>query len=390
MYVNRFALFRRHPVRYIGYGGDDVHVEFAVEALLDDFHVEQAEEAAAETESEGEGAFRVERERGVVELELLQRGAQVFVLVGLHGIDAREDHRFHILETGYRFGAGVFYVGYRIAHLHLAGVLDARYDVAHVTRPDFLPGGEFQFQNADFIGVVFVTRVDELHRIARAERPVEDAEVGDDAAEGVEYRIENKRLQGSLLVAFRGGNALHDGFEYFVHPLARAARCGDDFLVAAPQQVGYLVLDLFDHGSLHVYLVDDGDDFEVVSESEIEIGDGLCLYPLRGIHDKQRPFARGDGTGYLIGEVHMAGRVDEVEDVFLAAALVLHLDGVALYRDALFAFQLHVIEYLRLQVALRYGVGRFEQPVGNGAFAVVYMGYDAEVPDVLHESDIGV
>ena len=154
VYVNRFALFRRHPVRYVGYGGDDVHVEFAVEALLDDFHVEQAEEAAAETESEGEGAFRVERERGVVELELLQRGAQVFVLVGLHGIDAREDHRFHILETGYRFGAGVFYVGYRIAHLHLAGVLDARYDVAHVTRPDFLPGGEFQFQNADFIGVV--------------------------------------------------------------------------------------------------------------------------------------------------------------------------------------------------------------------------------------------
>lgn len=88
--------------------------------------------------------------------------------------------------------------------------------------------------------------------------------------------------RGAFSVAFRGGNALHDGFEYFVHPLARAARCGDDFLVAAPQQVGYLVLDLFDHGSLHVYLVDDGDDFEVVSESEIEIGDGLCLYPLRG------------------------------------------------------------------------------------------------------------
>ena len=84
----------------------------------------------------------------------------------------------------------------------------------------------------------------------------------------------------------------------------------------------------------------------------------------------------------------MAGRVDEVEDVFLAAALVLHLDGVALYRDALFALQLHVIEYLRLQVALRYGVGRFEQPVGNGAFAVVYMGYNGEISDILHQAPI--
>ena len=36
---------------------------------------------------------------GVVELELLQRGAQVFVLVGLHGVDAREDHRLHVLEA---------------------------------------------------------------------------------------------------------------------------------------------------------------------------------------------------------------------------------------------------------------------------------------------------
>mgnify|MGYP000127318842 CR=1 FL=1 len=323
-------------------------------------------------------------------MKLLERSAQILVLVRLDRIQPGEHHRLDVLETGDRLAARVPLRSDRIADLHVCRSLQARYDVAHVTRPDFLPGGEFQFQNADFIGVVFVTRVDELHRIARAERPVEDAEVGDDAAERVEYRIENKRLQGSLLVAFRGGNALHDGFEYFVHPLARAARCGDDFLVAAPQQVGYLVLDLFDHGSLHVYLVDDGNDFEVVSESEIEVGDGLCLYPLRGIHDKQRPFARGDGTGYLIGEVHMAGRVDEVEDVFLAAALVLHLDGVALYRDALFALQLHVVEYLRLQVALRYGVGRFEQPVGNGAFAVVYMGYDAEVPDVLHESDIGV
>ena len=33
-------------------GGDDVHVVLAAEPLLDDLHVQQAEEAAAEAEAE--------------------------------------------------------------------------------------------------------------------------------------------------------------------------------------------------------------------------------------------------------------------------------------------------------------------------------------------------
>ena len=45
--------------------------ELALEALLDDLHVEQAEEAAAEPEPERDRALRLERERRVVEVELL-------------------------------------------------------------------------------------------------------------------------------------------------------------------------------------------------------------------------------------------------------------------------------------------------------------------------------
>ena len=44
-------------IAYVGHGGDDVHVELAVEALLHDFHVEQSEETAAEAEAEGNGTF---------------------------------------------------------------------------------------------------------------------------------------------------------------------------------------------------------------------------------------------------------------------------------------------------------------------------------------------
>ena len=48
-------------------------LELAAEPLLDDFHVQQAEEAAAETEAERGAAFRRVGEGGVVDLELAHR-----------------------------------------------------------------------------------------------------------------------------------------------------------------------------------------------------------------------------------------------------------------------------------------------------------------------------
>ena len=61
------------PVVDVGHRGDDVEVELAVEALLDDLHVQQAEEADAEAEAQGRGGLRLVRQGGVVELELIER-----------------------------------------------------------------------------------------------------------------------------------------------------------------------------------------------------------------------------------------------------------------------------------------------------------------------------
>ena len=57
-----FAVGQGDLVAHAGGGGDEVEVEFALEALLNDFHVEQAEEAAAEAEAEGDGTFGLEEE----------------------------------------------------------------------------------------------------------------------------------------------------------------------------------------------------------------------------------------------------------------------------------------------------------------------------------------
>ena len=79
--MERLALAGQDLVGDVGGGLDQVEVALAFEPLLDDLHVEHAEEAAAEAEAEGVGGFRLEGEAGVVERELLERGAQVVELV---------------------------------------------------------------------------------------------------------------------------------------------------------------------------------------------------------------------------------------------------------------------------------------------------------------------
>jgi hypothetical protein len=66
-----YAVFHR------GRGEDDVHVVLALEALLDDLHVKEAQETEAVTKAQRLARLRLVGERGVVELQFLQRVAQI-------------------------------------------------------------------------------------------------------------------------------------------------------------------------------------------------------------------------------------------------------------------------------------------------------------------------
>ena len=53
----------------------------------------------------------------------------------------------------------------------------------------------------------------------------------------------------------------------------------------------------------------------------------------------------------------MAGSVNQIENIFLAIQLIVHLYGVALNGDASFSFQIHIIEHLRLGIFFGNGAG---------------------------------
>ena len=71
------AVGRRDAVEHARRGRDQVDVELALEPLLHDLHVQQAEEAAAEPEAQRGRRFRLEMERRVVQPQLLERIAQL-------------------------------------------------------------------------------------------------------------------------------------------------------------------------------------------------------------------------------------------------------------------------------------------------------------------------
>jgi hypothetical protein len=90
----------------------------------------------------------------------------------------------------------------------------------------------------------------------------------------------------------------------------------------------------------------------------MEVGDGLGLHALGGIDHQDGPFTGGQGAGHLVGEIDVAGRIQQVELVgFAVLGGVFHGHRVGLDGDALFAFQIHRIEELVLALAQRDGAG---------------------------------
>ena len=102
-------------------------------------HVQEAEEAAAETEAEGRGGLRLVGEGRVVELELFKGGLEVFVIGGVGGVEAAEHHGLHFLEAGHGLFGGAFLQGDGVAHAGMAQFLDIGAEEAHFASPQFLP-----------------------------------------------------------------------------------------------------------------------------------------------------------------------------------------------------------------------------------------------------------
>ena len=135
-------------------------------------------------------------------------------------------------------------------------------------------------------------------------------------------------------------------------------------------------------GRRQIDLVDDRNDFEIVMQRQISIGQRLRFDALRGVHHQQRAFAGLQAARNFVGEIHVAGRVDQIQLIQIAVVgLVIQAHGVRFDGDAALALQVHGVEHLLHHLALRERAGDFEQTVGQRRFAVIDVRDDREIAD---------
>ena len=101
------------------------------------------------------------------------------------------------------------------------------------------------------------------------------------------------------------------------HPLPGLGRDPQRVVGVAAEQVGDLGRDPLRLGARQVDLVDHRDQLEPVLDRQVGVGDGLRLDALGGVDDEQRALAGGEAARDLVGEVDVAGGVDQVQVVGL-------------------------------------------------------------------------
>ena len=153
--------------------------------------------------------------------------------------------------------------------------------------------------------------------LSLADGAFEDAGEHDHAAIGIEPGVEDQRLQPVVRIALGRRHALDDGFQHVGHALAGLGADQHGVGGIEPDRAFDHLLGALDIGAGQVNLVDDRNDFKAVVDGEIRIGQRLRLDALRGVHHQQRAFAGGQRARNLVGEIHVARGVDQVELVGL-------------------------------------------------------------------------
>ena len=220
--------------------------------------------------------------------------------------------------------------------------------------------------------------------VAGLDGALKDAHIDDDTLVAVVDGVKDQRLQRFVRVAGRGGNVLDHTFQHVLdadaqlggHPGRLHAGQADNILHLLGHGVGV--------GAGQVDLVQDGHHFQVVVQRQVAVGQRLGLHALAGVHHQHGALAGSQAAADLVGKVHVARGVDQVEFIVLAVlGMVAHGHGAGLDGDAPLPFQLHVVQDLVLHGALVHAVGQLQNPVGQRAFAVVNVGDDTKVADVV-------
>ncbi|MPL67355.1 hypothetical protein SDC9_13046 [bioreactor metagenome] len=365
-------------------GGDQIEVIFALQPVAHHFEVQKTKEAATEAEAERRRGLHLVAERGVVQREFLDRVAQRLEIIRIDREEAAEHHRLRRLEARQRRRAGFLLMGDGVAHTGVAHLLDRGGEDADLARAELRDVDHLRLQHGELVDAVDGAGLHHLDPVALADHPVHDADHHHDAEIGVIPAVDQHRLQRRVAVALRRGQPVHDRLEHLGNAEPGLRRDRDRVRGVDADHILDVRLHRVGIGRRQVDLVQHRHDLVARVDRLIDVRQRLRLDALARVDDQQRALDCAHAPADLIGEVDVAGGVDQVQDIGLAILRrIFDADGVRLDGDAAFALDIHAVEHLRLHVTRGHRPGQLDEPVGERGFTVVDMRHDGEVADVI-------
>ena len=243
--------------------------------------------------------------------------------------------------------------------------------------------GHLRREEPDVVDLGLGSGLHRANRLALGERPVDHPDVRDHAAVLVELGVEDQRPRRRVGVSARRRHAGDQLVEHVGYALAGLGADPSDAVSGLAEELRDLLGHALGLGTGEVDLVQAGDQLEPRVDRQVGVRDRLRLDPLARVDHEQRTLARRERPRHLVGEVDMAGRVDQVQLIRLTiAGFVKHPHRLRLDRDPALALELHRVEHLGAHRSRVDGVGQLEDAVGQRRLAVVDVGDDREVADV--------
>jgi hypothetical protein len=296
-----------------------------------------------------------------------------------------KDHRLGFFKAGQGLVAGPAVAGDRVTAAGVAHRFNAGDHVPHFTGTQLFFGHPDDLKNAHLLHLVGGIVGHEANAVPGADGPFLDAEMNHSAPEGVVVGVEDQGLQRRLSIAHGRRQLLDHGFHDVLDAQPFLGRYQNGRFGVQAEVLFDLILDPVDVRRRQVDLVDYRNDFQVVFQCQVEVGQGLGLDALAGVDQQQGPFTGGQGPGDLVGEVHVARRVDQIQIVGLAIfGFIWQTHGLAFDGNAALALDIHGVQNLVLEIPVRDDVAGLDQPVGQGRLAMIDVSDDAEVAYVFH------
>ena len=219
------------------------------------------------------------------------------------------------MKPGNGVSAIRFVSGDRVADLRVAHLLDVRDDEPHFAGRQLGDGLRLGRKDAHLLRFVVLPFGHQPDLRAGLQRAVDHAHDDDDAAIGVVPRVEDQRLQRRLRVSRRRRQTRDHRLQHVRNADALFGAGQDRGRGVQPDDLLNLPARLFRLRAGQIDLVDDGNDLEAVLDRQIRVGQRLRFHALRRVDQQHGAFARGQRPGDFVGEIHVARRVDEVQDV---------------------------------------------------------------------------